>query len=1794
MATRADGTLPRAGKPATDAAKEAHAILVTAERGLTDSLAKPKVSNAKSLTGAFRSVTLRDGTDPSVASAFAAFGEGAAEVRRLGDDGPGGKGVIRRLEGLEAMKQSRKERHQSAVEAWEKERDRVVDEELAGEAAALVKAFREKIDASDAKIAAIMDPFAPDVVRGEHVSTLRTETEEALSDETKAEEDEERAAAEPTEDADPAAAAAAAEAAAARARRAERDAAADAVLSEMDAFELRDAWYTVSVEFPARTHGIDTLESALTEASSRCSSRLAATFSKVVDALLAVAHLPRSEVERYALEETSKLNRSFLDDKRATTELARRLRAREVLGESARRDAWVAATKRWRELRVEKAVDEFDAFLKNERVSNPPAVQKAYEALAADQRAAHTALATHVAKMTNAFRAVVDDENPPGANRSSFANVTTSAVSIAPDLRSTPRVTHSSPFPSLEAVVRWREGMDTRLDAWDAAAAEDVRALEDATRDVDEDVAAALKRAAAAVAAARDAEFEVFDFEFERVRQAEEAAKAEARERSSSPEESSGEKEGTTASGGDGEEEDDPTTAAAKSEEPVPPWRAESLLDELCAPKAAAVAASARAAETRARDAASDRASAWRAEAGRLGAFLEDAARLRETHRFLAERSAADAEAALASLREAFARSDGEREAVFEAARESVARTQTEPALAAAESRAISALEEIEAGYRSFWHDATDVADAFPARVRSHFDAYERRVCRLLRLVPNARRARVDAVGDERDAADGDGAGDGDIDGGADETEAETEADAGNEAKPEGGEKNDERDPALVAWDAEDALEEWTLEDERNEKNAEVADAEPRGGGDDDAPSDSAEPAEVEPADAADDASSQAGELKPPPRERVATRGGASFAVWSDLVDFVANGSRPGPDDAGETEPADGPETSSNVGIPGGFDPYLALGKEDVAAPLLLSLRDALLDDYETHLEASLRRADARSYDEAEFAREELESRLMAHRPRYGALDLGDVGKRRAALRERRAAFERYLLSAARAAKLADERFATSLEETEKISKTRVLAVGDVERRLSATASAAALVIREKECARAVSAARDELESAFAALRERAERNCEHVISQTANFRFTQGLPKAAAPPPEELDGPGEGAEGEGAEGETPEAPAAGDDAPSTPPDAETPADEGDEASREAEASSPDGSGDASTDAAAPDPGDDRFARLAAVDAAARKSLADNRAQIAELRERCLAALAEAERAFQEAVPHHKEDLALLDVVRVACDKAAFAAAKVSEEDARLKASLEATAAYFGKVAMGRSKARDPVTHDRETTAEKVLETLASFRVALLKRCLALEIVDPATAPDHASVAIELDDPERTTAPAADRASRNEEGISSGDADVSNDGAPGEAEEGEVAEARKKEETVSADSARVSAAVETARAAIAAAGDAYFAAKNPERPSTRPDSVPESEGGAEALVKTKRAFFDALEQDASKRRDAEAAELRFFVAGIGETLGKALETTLKRELETGLGFVAEAARAAAAETASFARDVSSRRSEHKDRMRPGIAHPGRKLELAALLASERTRAEDAARVIENESRNVTFATRTSAAKWARRFRRATRLAATLAGGVVVPEDVCVDGPGAEMEQAARRKNLKQLRVERLKRQNAADAERRDDSKRANVKLRSWAHLDVADTTPESAPGHEPFDVAKALPPLAPLEKATHGSESDGKSGAEAPDAGADEEAPATDDANGDEENVAEEADPDASPVWAADVPSVRVLMDARDVTWRDFTAACRDAYARHAAATARRVADEVAHRQVWDELVARAREGRAR
>lgn len=270
------GTLPRLGTLATADGVEEHAILVNAERGLLSSLAKQKVSSAKPSLGAFHQIGRRDRNDPSNARPLTEFGEGAAEVRALGEDGPGGKGVLKRLEGVAAMKHSRAGRHKSAVTAWETERDRVVTHVLATETKSLVTAFRANIENSDAKIAQIMDNFAPDVIRGEHVSTLRPGDEGSTVGEHVKEEEEEVGK---VPDAN-AHVTAAKEQKKENAVRAARDLNADAVLAAMDADALRAAWETLRRKFPIRTQRIEDLETALTDASTSCSRELGVTFAR--------------------------------------------------------------------------------------------------------------------------------------------------------------------------------------------------------------------------------------------------------------------------------------------------------------------------------------------------------------------------------------------------------------------------------------------------------------------------------------------------------------------------------------------------------------------------------------------------------------------------------------------------------------------------------------------------------------------------------------------------------------------------------------------------------------------------------------------------------------------------------------------------------------------------------------------------------------------------------------------------------------------------------------------------------------------------------------------------------------------------------------------------------------------------------------------------------------------------------------------------------------------------------------------------------------------------------------------------------------------------------------------------------------------------------------------------------------------------------------------------------------------------------------------------------------------------
>ena len=118
-------TIQRSGRHVDVGGRVEHDILVDAEHKLLSSLAKARVSNAAETPLVFRKTTLRSRDDPTFQRA--AFGDGAAEVRALGDSGPGGRGILRRFEGVAIMKGSRAERHEATVAAWRAERDHVAE-----------------------------------------------------------------------------------------------------------------------------------------------------------------------------------------------------------------------------------------------------------------------------------------------------------------------------------------------------------------------------------------------------------------------------------------------------------------------------------------------------------------------------------------------------------------------------------------------------------------------------------------------------------------------------------------------------------------------------------------------------------------------------------------------------------------------------------------------------------------------------------------------------------------------------------------------------------------------------------------------------------------------------------------------------------------------------------------------------------------------------------------------------------------------------------------------------------------------------------------------------------------------------------------------------------------------------------------------------------------------------------------------------------------------------------------------------------------------------------------------------------------------------------------------------------------------------------------------------------------------------------------------------------------------------------------------------------------------------------
>ena len=164
-----------------------------------------------------------------------------------------------------------------------------------------------------------------------------------------------------------------------------------------------------------------------------------------VDAPIAVAHVSRGDVERFAAEATMEINADALEDRRGVAELLARLRTREVELERSERGRYDAALVKWRTLRTERGVSLFAELIQSERMSRR----------------------TRSRRGTRCWR------TPTRSRRCSPGVSTATALSTLVGSLSRAGV-ELNPV----GVKRWAAGLSARCDAWDGACALGLKRLE--------------------------------------------------------------------------------------------------------------------------------------------------------------------------------------------------------------------------------------------------------------------------------------------------------------------------------------------------------------------------------------------------------------------------------------------------------------------------------------------------------------------------------------------------------------------------------------------------------------------------------------------------------------------------------------------------------------------------------------------------------------------------------------------------------------------------------------------------------------------------------------------------------------------------------------------------------------------------------------------------------------------------------------------------------------------------------------------------------------------------------------------------------------------------------------------------------------------------------------------------------------------------------------------------------------------------------------------------------------------
>ena len=1586
-------TLGRTGDTSDAGGEAEHRILASAEQSLLASLAKQRISNATAPPKIFAKTVLRSPDDPTFQGAH--FGEGAAEVRALSerDNCANPWDGVHRV--LPGVAQLARQR---------RERHERVVAAWTGERTRLADVARARVATA---VRALRDAIAT--------------SDDDLAEGTGVYDD-------------------------------------DAALVELTSSDATTVWDEfVANRLRDRRLWIDDLEKDVAAASSETREEMASALAHTVDALIAVAHVSRGDVERFASEATMEINADALEDRRGVAELLARLRTREIELERSERGRYDAALVRWRTLRTERGVSLFAELIESERMSDNPEREAITRELAEDQVKARDSLLAHA----DAFKALLPGRHDGDG---SFGS---GSFRLGVELNPV-------------GVKRWAAGLSARCDAWDGACALGLKRLEtlESTLRAEADEALATVRAAV-----------------------EEYAAPIMNER---------------------------------SREKLVRKRCVRVYDERNASAADYI--------ERVRSMVEPQRVEWRRKCECLMRFARRVARVRDAHRREAEAIHENVFARLDERRAEHERVDAAKERAFDAACEDIAVAADEAKLEAAVDVAHQRLDDIELNYRDFNGAMGEIARSNPKSQREAWEEYQRRLCLVMRLVPNAApRPEPEPEPEPEPVPETEGDAQGGAEGEGTTTEPETGDKVGEEEKviePErndGEDEDDEDDEDESVWRESDA---WKVEDESEEGREwlttssgtrfavwdsvyEHVFAKP--------PEHEPEPVEATPTDEEDagETPAEAEEAAATPEEGDGEGGDGDADADSDddrepVLDEEGN---PVLDEEGNPTFHPPPPPPPPKPIPH-VQPQLDLAESDLL-PVLVAARDALLDDAERHLELVLDRAERLVAGEIEDLRDELEDTLRSHRPRAGRLEETNARSRASTLATQRRRFDAHLARVAQGARRAENRMATAIASADEEIDAQCAKITALKESLVNAASTKGLDIRGREELRELERVKARCAQTVAALRAQAERN--KAATEEANALYVTETLKTR--------------------------------------------EEGGEYS--------------------PEVREEFVAKLARVDAAAAATKEERDATFAAMEERATQLAAEVHAAYEEAAPHHRKDLELIEAVdRCMADaKSRLKAllANADEEAARLAREIELVKAigdragyvapkdHFGKFRTPRD----------EGVAVDTLRSLDRLRRVLLSRCKFVGILAPDTKIEPlAEVSFNLEDVEEAP-PDEEILAKEAEAAAAAEAVKAASG--GKYLKGWHTKAEEYPTVVS----QMDELVEQCRERVKEAAEPYYADKEADK-ITRPEKIPAK---LDDLAATKDAVVTEMRADAARHAEDAAATLRVQVMTLQDLVSNQVEAAVEYLLEESRKRVAEAMHAEAAKHSGDAKRLAGDRHRHRDLMRPQLALPSRVAERNALVDAETARGKEALEKLDAEASAVAGAIEASAGEFARRLARMSIALATLCSDLVTPADLAPDGPGADAPKVLTRKNLKQLR---RMRHEAADGGEKGKAKRRDVanggrphKERRWLPVDADRLSPEAC-GYARLEIPPMRwpgdPPPTPPPPPAEPEEGEGE-GEQAPEGeaeGADADADADADGAAAEEEEEEEDDtPREGEVWGLDVMSVQVAVNARDRAFDALRSSVADHLASHERSMKRRLQDEVLHKERWDQLVTR-------